>query len=626
MINQIFCSIHQAGPYNNESIQKVKHEHEFNNCSWESYDPQKHIANYNESQITSTKELKENISRDIYEFAKSKIKKLVVTNNDSDQVYALIENNDHIETWNLGSSKTKDWLRFRYYKETGENYSDDAYKNAIALLKAEAVNDGAPRVFIYNRVAMIEKTVYYDLVSLDFKAVKITENSVEIINLDENTPIFVRSQHQQQQVMPKFGRKGAMADLSQLYRISRKDRLLFEIHQVAMFLEKCPIPIMNILGEQGSNKTTLAKSVKQLVDPSGNNISSLPRKNEELYLHFYNRYLASFDNVSWFSQTVSDILCRAITGEGQSKRQLYTDSNEVIYNYQRKIIVNGIAPSLEFPDYRERSIFYETLPLKEHERLTEEEYQKRFKELLPYVLGEIFVALQNALQMYDSVKSELKDLPRMADFTIYGECISRALGYEPFSFVEQYKERMSVNALDIVESYPIIQIIEKLMEGKSRYEDTVSRFHKDVMIISGEEGIEVHSKSVQFPASPNKVRQHIQKLKANLRVMGFEIDIYQYTKRDGKHPKNRHVICIDRIGIQGTLLQDGCELPLPSLPSLPAQNHEQNNIISGRDRSLDSQILQVPLPKSASIANKNESGKHGTDGSDVLDTSGGQHP
>src|SRR5690348_2996816 len=323
--DQFFCIVHRVGPFNLDSSEKRKHEKEFQICKWEIYRPQKHILNYDKAEINTTKEPRINISREIYEFAKSKIKQLVVSNSDSDQVFALIENGGHIETWNLNSSKTRDWLRYGFYTETGENYSDEAYKNAIALIKAEAVMNGAPRVNIYNRVAMVDKTIYYDLVSPDFKAVKITANAVEIINLNENAPIFVRGQHQQQQVMPKFDRKKAMTNLLQLYRIPLKDRHLFEVHQVAMFLEKCPVVIMNILGEQGSNKTTLAKSVKQIVDPSGNNISSLPGKTEDLYLHFNNRYLSSFDNVSWFSKNVSDILCRAITGEGHPKRQLHTN-------------------------------------------------------------------------------------------------------------------------------------------------------------------------------------------------------------------------------------------------------------------------------------------------------------
>ncbi len=90
---------------------------------------------------------------------------------------------------------------------------------------------------------------------------------------------------------------------------------------MAMCLEEYPIPLMVILGEHGSIKTTIAKSVKNIIDPSGENISSLPTKTDDLILHFANRYLVNFDNVSNINDEHSDILCRAITGEGQSKRK-----------------------------------------------------------------------------------------------------------------------------------------------------------------------------------------------------------------------------------------------------------------------------------------------------------------
>ncbi len=148
---------------------------------------------------------------------------------------------------------------------------------------------------------------------------------------------------------------------------------------------------------------------------------------------------------------------------------------------------------------------------------------------------------------YDHVKNEIKYHPRMADFTDYGECISRALNYTPFSFVEAYKQKIEDDALDIVEAYPIIQLVEIIMKERTRYEKTVTEFYKEIHNLAEIEGIDTDSKKrIRFPASANKVKSHIERIKPNLRSLGFEVDIQPYQKRDGKYPRGSHIISISR--------------------------------------------------------------------------------
>lgn len=581
-MSQVICKTHNAGPYNEDSNIKLEHETNSDSCIWEAYDINKECTAIRDAKIqVPNSEADYNISQKLYEFANNKIKKKVIAQGDSNSVYVLMENNGHLESICLSNGKAKDWLRYSYYRETGKNHSDDSYRNTFSLMKSEVLMNSPNIETIYNRIAMVEGAIYYDLVNSDWQAIKITKTSVETVSLDENTPIFVRKQHQKAQVIPKFGRESALDDLVQLLRIPYKDRQIFKVHLISMFIEKYPMPIMNILGEQGSNKTTLARSVKNIVDPSGENTSSLPRNTQDLILHLNNRYLVNFDNVSGFDSNTSDIFCRAITGDGQSRRQLYTDQDEVIFNYRRKIIINGIAPSLEFPDYRERSIFYEMLPLKEHERLTEEEYNKKFDYILPYVLGNIFTTLQKALQLYDKVRGELKNLERMADFTIFGECISRALGYQPLSFRDSYSERVQFSSVDARESYPILQLIDNLMadESKEKYEDTVTKFYKRIKGIAEKEEVDIDSRGVSFPRLPNKTKQHLQKLKPILRNIGFEVEVNPYNKRDGVHPRGSHIITITRAQSPTLSLESDQKTPLSSLSS---QNHEQNLIETDR--------------------------------------------
>ena len=153
------------------------------------------------------------------------------------------------------------------------------------------------------------------------------------------------------------------------------------------------MPMIVIGGPAGSFKTTTTAFVKRIVDPSGpqkeDNVSSIPGNIDDLILHLYNRYFVTFDNVSKISKEESNVICRAITGNTNSKRKLYTDSDESILSFMSKIGLNGIVPNLDYEDLQSRLLNYERESVEKNSRLTEEQLNEKFNELLPNVLAEI---------------------------------------------------------------------------------------------------------------------------------------------------------------------------------------------------------------------------------------------
>jgi hypothetical protein len=53
---------------------------------------------------------------------------------------------------------------------------------------------------------------------------------------------------------------------------------------------------------------------------------------------------------------MSDAFCRLATGAGFSTRRLYTDSEEVIIEARRPVIVNGIGDLIQMPDLADRTL------------------------------------------------------------------------------------------------------------------------------------------------------------------------------------------------------------------------------------------------------------------------------
>ena len=128
-----------------------------------------------------------------------------------------------------------------------------------------------------------------------------------------------------------------------LVNVSDKDnKLLLKCYIISLFIPGIAKPILMLHGEQGSAKTTLQELIKILVDPSIVKTLTFPRDINELVQQQSHNYIAFYENLSNIKDWISDALCRAVTGSGFSKRQLYTDDEDIIYFFQRCIGFNGI--------------------------------------------------------------------------------------------------------------------------------------------------------------------------------------------------------------------------------------------------------------------------------------------
>jgi hypothetical protein len=69
-------------------------------------------------------------------------------------------------------------------------------------------------------------------------------------------------------------------------------------------------------------------------------------------------YICFFDNVSKISESISDILWRAVTGRGFSKRELFSNDDDIIYNFKRCIGINRINLAPTKSDLVDRNILH----------------------------------------------------------------------------------------------------------------------------------------------------------------------------------------------------------------------------------------------------------------------------
>jgi hypothetical protein len=75
------------------------------------------------------------------------------------------------------------------------------------------------------------------------------------------------------------------------------------------------------------------------------------------------------------------------TAGGFATRQLYTDTEEILLNAVRPILLNGIEDMISRADFADRAILLTLRPLSETRRRTERELWASFRQEAPLILG-----------------------------------------------------------------------------------------------------------------------------------------------------------------------------------------------------------------------------------------------
>lgn len=437
--------------------------------------------------------------------------------NDLKESYTRVTIKEHQEIWSCKSKQFKYYLRGLFWKEFNSSINNDSLSNAIGNIECRAFYDGS-EFKLYNRVAKLaDGSVWYDLCDGKWRAVKITRAGWEIIN---PPVLFKRYSHQLPQMEPVTN--GDVKGILKFVNIKdKKYEILFLVDLVSSFIEGFPHAILIVSGTQGSAKSTLLRLKRKLVDPSSIETSSLGGDSNyrELVQFLHHHWCPIFDNVSNISNALSDALCRAVTGDGFSKRELFTDDDDIIYNFRRCIGLNGIHLVVTKPDLLERSILLELERISDSERKLEEELFEEFERERPNILGGIFNAISKALQIKPSIK--LTALPRMADFTVWGCAIAEALGYSQDDFLNAYYSNIKNQNEEVLSSSPVAQVTISLMEKRSELIGTASELLKEFN--EEAEKLKINIRERGWPKAANAFSRELNKLKNNMISCGIKI-------------------------------------------------------------------------------------------------------
>ena len=454
------------------------------------------------------------------------------------KTFAGLEIGGHREVWPLRSDRFKNWLSFQDYRQHDGVAKNDAVSAARGVLEGQARFEGAEHT-LHNRVAWHEGAIYYDLCDSRWRSVRIDGDGWRIV---ERPPIlFRRYDHQFAQVEPARG--GDIRAVLEFLNVRSCDHPLLLAWLVSAFVPDIPHPIPDFHGDKGSGKTVGQRVLRRLVDPSKIETLAFPRDKQELVQQLAHHYAPVYDNLTNLHSSLSDMLCRAITGEGFSKRQLYTDDEDMIYSYRRVILLNGINVVAQKSDLLDRVILFLLERIPREKRRPESQFWAEFEEAQPHIIGAIFDALSQAM----SIQRDLivPNLERMADFTRWGAAIAEVLGYGSAAFIDAYAANVRIQTREAVEGHIVGAAVLALMGGKTEWSGTST----ELLAALEEAGVrerlfkrtmsgKVDAKG--WPGGPQILSRRLNEIRSNLADLGIEIS-----------RGDERAITIQRVGSEG---------------------------------------------------------------------------
>jgi len=439
--------------------------------------------------------------------------------------YAAVNIRDHQETLNISHSRFRNWICKAYYELNGSVPNSESITNAINVLKANAEFDGNSKE-LHLRVAYDDgtaraarTTIYYDLTNKDWEAVKLTPEDWVV----DKAPVIFRRHNALAQVYPseKY-RNGIFDEFINLLNIKgEQKKLLLKCYIISTFIPDIDRIVLMLHGGPGAAKTSFEELLKLLIDPSSILTFALPRDVSQVIQQLDHNYVIFYDNVSEIVFWISDQFCRASTGGGSSKRSLYTDDDDKVYNFKRNVGFNGINLAATKSDLLDRGII---LPIERIDPKDRERKQKilhDFEEIRPQVLGYIFDIVVKVLRYYkENPPIEFETLPRMADFAEVAEVISRCMGNEPNDFMKAYQKNIEQQTQEILDTSLVASAIFKFMSDRKEWKGNAT----GLLAILDNQVTEKVQRSKYWPKTASVLSRRINEVKANLREVGIEIE------------------------------------------------------------------------------------------------------
>lgn len=477
------------------------------------------------------------------------------------RAYAVVQDRGVARTLSVKSREYGLLLAQRYFRVTASGLPTAARTEAINTLEGLAMFEG-PEEPVFIRIGHCEGKVIIDLCDAEWRVVIIDQHGWEV---STNSPVHFR-RTRGMRPLPVPVRGGSINDLRPFVNVRNDtDFMLLCAFIIGCFNPQGPYIVLLVNGEAGAAKSCLCRLVRVIVDPNKLPLRDEPKDNRDLAIAANNSWMIALDNMSRVNERMSNALCRLATGGGFSTRELYSDSDEALFDMLRPVLINGIGEVAEKSDLLDRAVRI-TLPMiPEDRRQTERQLIRKFNGQHPGILGAFCDAVSAALRNQDGI--DLAALPRMADSAAWVVAAAPACPWSADDFIVALNGQRREADEFVIEASPLATAIRERIESHGELTGTATDIL--VQLVTGRD--EKTLKHKDWPKTAPGFGTRLREVTPNLRRLGIEV------LHDRKGGRRR------------TIIIRKSEIPPESL-SLPS-------LLSSEPASVDSDDLNADSPE-----------------------------
>lgn len=472
------------------------------------------------------------------------VERAILFHDSNSDVY--VQDRDTKETRRLEGRSFRDWLVAHFYDLTQKAPRDQAVREALSTLAGLGRYRGEC-LSVHVRVAKCDGAYFVDLADPgNSKALRIDAGRWEIVT---DPPVrFVRPEAQRPLPAPERG--GDLSMLWGLINVPDDARLL-----VIAWLAEClrpdtPFPLLELIGEQGSAKSTTQTILRRLIDPSACDLRASPKAVEDIFVSAGANWLVSYENISHLSTQMQDALCVLATGGGYAKRKLYTDADESVITVKRPVVLNGISAAVTAQDLIDRAVSVETPVIQE--RIETTHLERTFVAEHGRLLGALLDVVAEALRRLPDVHLAPEDRPRLTEFARLGMAIAEAMGRPAGDFLTEFNASRRESIARTIDASPVASALIEWFEKRGRQSTDIS-----VKTLFEDLGHVKPAGTDAWPRTPKGFADALRRAAPALRQLG--IDCHSLGKSGG--------VVKWRIAVRGKPAKS-----CPERPASPAQS------------------------------------------------------
>ena len=394
------------------------------------------------------------------------VERVALFHNENKDVFAQDKTTNIVRP--IEGRQFRDWLTSSFYEFTDKSVRDQSFREALSTLSGIGRFKGELHD-VHVRVALQDDCYYLDLCQpSNNRVVKITPGHWDII--ESNTVRFVRAAPMQSLPDPIKG--GDISKLWKICNIPKSSRLLVLAWMGETLRPDTPYPVLEILGEQGTAKSTTQTALRRVIDPSSSDLRSIPKCIDDVFVGAAVNHIMSYENVSYLSQPMQDACCIIATGGGYAKRKLYSDAEECVIQTKNPIIMNGIAAIVTAQDLIDRAISVD-LPLI-NKRTETTILWSDFEHWHGEILGGLLDIIAKALQLLPAVNLPKGENPRLVEFVRFGMAIAEATGKKGLDFIKQFNTSRQEAIARTIDASPVASSLIDWFEYQGKVSMTLS--------------------------------------------------------------------------------------------------------------------------------------------------------